>query len=357
MPSIVKSSSKSLARFTKGYLHVGYHEKHAREATGILKGIERQKGKIRNHDKIRCDDYATGVFGHIHFAPWLYVYTVVAGQFKEGWIPDNYYGSVVVPKLKGEYGKMSSLNTLNSVFFQSKSFPDVLSYANGIFFDNEQQFVPYEDVVSILFDNQDRTVFKLDSSMRGRGIHIITRDAFRIDRIQNLGNGVFQRYINQHSIFEKFSKNSVATLRVTTVFLDNGEVSVRCGYLRFGSGDDTYVKPETSIRVPIDLATGAFSDTGYTADWNETKTHPAGDVAFAGNIIPNFNTCIETVKKLHRKVPVVRCIGWDITVDNEGNVQILEWNGRHNGIKFGEATQGPCFADLGWEQLATEPEM
>jgi hypothetical protein len=89
VPSIVKSSLKSLARFTKGYLHVGYHEKHAREATGILKGIERQKGKIRNHDKIRCDDYATGVFGHIHFAPWLYVYTVVAGQFKEGWIPDS----------------------------------------------------------------------------------------------------------------------------------------------------------------------------------------------------------------------------------------------------------------------------
>jgi len=357
VPSVVKSSLKALGRFVKGFINVGYHEKHAREATGILKGIERQKGKILNHDKKRCDDYATEVLGHIHFAPWLYVYTLIAGQFKEGWIPDNYYGAVVVPKLTGKYGRVSSFNTLNTVLFQSKSFPDVLSYANGIFFDKDYRFVPFEDAKSVLFGNQDRVVFKLDSSKRGRGIHIIKRDTFSVDRIQMLGNGVFQRYINQHSVFEKFANNSVTTLRVTTVFLDNGEVSVRCGYLRFGSGDDTYVKPETSIRVPIDLATGAFSDTGYAADWNETKIHPTSKVAFASNSIPNFKTCIETVKKLHGKVPFVRCIGWDITVDHEGNVQILEWNGGHNGIKFSEATQGPCFADLGWEQLATEPEM
>ncbi|MFO8028765.1 MAG: sugar-transfer associated ATP-grasp domain-containing protein [Cyclonatronaceae bacterium] len=355
MSSFVKSSLKTLARFTKGYLHEGYHEKHAREATGILKAIEHQRGKIRNQDKKRCDDYATEVLGHIHFAPWLYVYTVIAGQFKEGWIPDNYYGSVVVPKLKGEYGKMSSLNALNTVLFQSKSFPDVLFYANGIFFDNEYQFVPLEDAESIIFGDQDRAVFKLDLSLRGRGIHIIKRDRFSVDYIQKLGNGVFQRYIKQHGVFEKFAIDSVATLRVTTVFQDNGEVSARASHLRFGTGDDAYVKSRTNIRLPIDLETGAFHDAGYTVDWNETKTHPTSNVEFAGNRIPNFKTCIATVRKLHRKVPFVRCVGWDISVDFEEHVQVMEWNGGHNGIKFTEATQGPCFADLGWEHLAPTP--
>jgi hypothetical protein len=32
----------------------------------------------------------------------------------------------------------------------------------------------------------------------------------------------------------------------------------------------------------------------------------------------------------------------------------MEWNGTYNDIKFSEATQGPCFADLGWERLWKE---
>jgi len=39
-------------------------------------------------------------------------------------------------------------------------------------------------------------------------------------------------------------------------------------------------------------------------------------------------------------------------IDSSLPVQIMEWKGGHNGIKFSEATRGPCFADLGWEQLA-----
>jgi hypothetical protein len=29
----------------------------------------------------------------------------------------------------------------------------------------------------------------------------------------------------------------------------------------------------------------------------------------------------------------------------------MEWNGWHNDIKFSEAADGPCFADLGWQNL------
>lgn len=239
--------------------------------------------------------------------------------------------------------------------FIKSSLKSLGRYANGIFFDKEYRFVPFEDAERVLFGDENRAVFKLDSSLRGRGIHIVKRDTFRIDHIQKLGNGVFQRYIKQHGVFEKFTKDSVATLRLTTVFQDNGEVTVRAGYLRFGTGDDTYVRSRTRIAVSIDLETGVFHDTGYTIDWNETKKHPTSKLEFAGNRIPNFKTCIETVKKLHRKVPFVRCVGWDITVDHEEHVQVMEWNGGHNGIKFTEATQGPCFADLGWEHLAPTP--
>jgi hypothetical protein len=50
-------------------------------------------------------------------------------------------------------------------------------------------------------------------------------------------------------------------------------------------------------------------------------------------------------------VPFTSIIGWDVAVDENHNVKVMEWNGDHNDIKFSEATQGPCFSDLGWEEL------
>jgi hypothetical protein len=32
----------------------------------------------------------------------------------------------------------------------------------------------------------------------------------------------------------------------------------------------------------------------------------------------------------------------------------MEWNAEHNDIKFSEATQGPCFADLRWDRLVPQ---
>lgn len=260
----------------------------------------------------------------------------------------------VVPKVQGGYGGLARLRGLNTVMLQSDAFPDLLSYANGIFFDTAQRFISPDSVRDKLFKNVERVVFKLDHSRQGKGIYFFTSDSFSVEKIQQLGNGLFQSFVQPHRLFAKFANHSVATLRITTVYKDNAEVSVRGCHLRMGSGNDSHVQGGKSILVPIDLESGAFSDVGYTPEWLETKIHPTSHVTFAGNVIPAFNACIRTVTELHKKAPYTRCVGWDVTVDREENVRLLEWNAAYNGIKFGEATQGPCFADLGWERLRNE---
>lgn len=333
-----------------------YHLNQSKLANKILKGIEVSKGKTSNSDIKSCDDYSVDVLGHKHFAPWLYVYSAISGKFKEGWIPDNFYGLIVVPKLNGSYRKVSSLKPLNFAIFQSDLFPDLLSYANGIFFDRDYKFVPPEAVEAKLFEDNNKVIFKLDDSLQGLGVHVFDRNSFSAKKIEKLGNGLFQGFIQQHSLFNEFASNSVATIRITTVYEDNGEVSVRACYLRFGSGDETHVQSKTHIRVPIDLKTGAFNDIGYTPEWIEIQRHPTSKVEFSGKVIPAFRECVRTVTELHKKVPYVKCVGWDVTVDMDERVRLIEWNGGHNGIKFSEATEGPCFADLGWDKLRNELE-
>jgi hypothetical protein len=67
--------------------------------------------------------------------------------------------------------------------------------------------------------------------------------------------------------------------------------------------------------------------------------------------LPNFEHCISEIKRLHKSIFYIGCIGWDITIDNNNNLRIIELNGWHNGIRFHEMTQGPCFKGLRWEKL------
>ena len=342
--SLIRSAWKSVISYS-------YHHDHAVQAKAILKSIEGAKGRLSRSVVKECDGYAIDVLGHRHFAGWLYVYSAVAGGFKEGWIPDNYYGSVVVPKLKGHYGMVSALKPLHSTVFSHDSFPDILSYSSGLFFDTESRVLAPNSIKDRLFAGQDRVVFKLNDSSRGRGIFFFDKESFRLNEIFKLGNGLFQAFISQHEIFQEFGKGSVATLRMTTAMGDEGTTSLRACYLRLGTGTDTHVQSKSHVRIPIDMKSGAFNNYGFTTDWLEIDCHPTSRVKFQGRSIPAYDDCVKIVTNLHKRVPYVRCIGWDLAVDDRQKVRIMEWNARHNDIKFSEATQGPCFSDLHWERL------
>ncbi|MFL9988093.1 sugar-transfer associated ATP-grasp domain-containing protein [Paraburkholderia sediminicola] len=341
---VVRRSLKRAAQFK-------FHRDHGVQAGRVLHFLEQKYGKTDPANLKLADTYARDVFGNAVYAPWLRVYTAFSGMFKEGWIPDNYYGSVVVPSMKGSYGKLSDLKSISRLIFGSDAFPDVAYFANGLFFTDKSVVIPERELESVVFGQCDRVVFKLDGSGQGKGVYIFDRGNFDRETIKSLGNGVIQRFITQHRVFNVFASKPVATLRFTTVVDDAGGISIRACFFRLGRAEDTHIQSDRDICVPVDLATGELGRDGYMNDWGATEEHPDSGVRFSGVKIPAFAQCIAMVLDLHRKIPFARCIGWDVTVDADENVQVMEWNGEHNDVKFSEATQGPCFSDLKWERL------
>lgn len=341
---VVRGSIKKVACYK-------FHRDHGVQARKILRFLEANYGKTDPTNLKLADTYAREVFGNLLYAPWLRVYTAVSRTFKEGWIPDNYYGSVVVPNMKGRYGKISGLKTISRLIFDSDAFPDVAYFANGLFFTDENVAIPEHEVGNVVFRDSGRIVFKLDGSQQGRGVFIFDRATFDPQVIRALGNGVMQRFIIQHRSFNEFASKSVATLRFTTVVDDRGGISVRACFLRLGRAEDTHIQTDREICVPVNLSTGELCRVGYLSNWVDIEEHPDSRVRFAGVKIPAFSKCVLTVLELHKKIPFARCVGWDVTVDVDENVQVMEWNGEHNDVKFSEATQGPCFSDLKWERL------
>ena len=43
---------------------------------------------------------------------------------------------------------------------------------------------------------------------------------------------------------------------------------------------------------------------------------------FENKRIPNFNKCISTALELQKRMPFVRCIGWDMVIDKNDEVKI-----------------------------------
>jgi len=162
---------------------------------------------------------------------------------------------------------------------------------------------------------------------------------------------VFQTFVDQHVDFEPVSPQSVATLRLTTVHEGGGKVSVRQAFMRVGRVDDLHVKSTSSLRIGVDVDVGRFHPTGYTKTWATMEKHPDTGAVFGDHSVPGFDACRRLVEELHAQVPHVTCVGWDLAVDRDAQPVLLEWNGTHNGIKFSEAVQGPCFLGLGWETL------
>ena len=316
-----------------------------------MKGIEADRGKTDERLIDLSNEYAAEVLGSKSYAPWLYVYSALNNNFKEGWIPDNYYGKIVVPALKGNYGAIADYNALTSRLFNSPYFPDYVYFANGLWMTPEYKVLSQSEVADLAFQNTDKVVYKIDNSGQGNGVYILNRKKFNIHNLMKLGNGVLQKFAIQHSFFQEIMPDSVACVRTTSVIDDHGDVSVRSCYLRVGRRSHTHLKPDSLIRVSVDINTGILDKHGYLANWHEIEEHPDTHFVFSGKSIPNFEKFLATTITLHKKVPFTRIIGWDLIMDKDDNIQVIEWNGSHNDIKFSEAKHGPCFANLGWEEL------
>jgi hypothetical protein len=325
------------------------HSRKWAEARRALRKVEAARGPTNRRLIEQANDYAVQVLGWKGYAPWLQLYAAVTREFREGWLPDNYYQAVVMPEVNGEYRRLSRLRGTNSILFDGKGFPDLGYSVNGLFYDSAFQAIPWDKVKGYLAERADRVVFKADSSSLGKGIRFLDPAALDVAALQRLGNGVIQTRVVQHEFFDEFMPSSVATIRLCSIIADDGRPSVRACYLRFGRLADSHVLADDQVRIAVDLTDGRLSPEGFLSDWTPVDRHPDTAQAFADRALPHLDRCVAMVLNLHARGPQARCVSWDLVVDAEGEVRVLEWEG--GVVSFAEATQGPCFADLGWDQL------
>src|SRR5262249_12393211 len=183
--------------------------------------------KLTPHLKRIADDYAIQVLGGKEYAPWLYVYALTNDGFKEGWIPDNFFGRFVVPKANKNLGIVTSFRTLSNAILKTCALPDVAYYIDGIFYTRDLEPTDVASVRQAIGDTCQSVFLKKDSSTRGQGIIKPPVTDVNENRFRQIGNSVIQSPIQQHEFFERIISDCVATIRITTARDANGRIDMR----------------------------------------------------------------------------------------------------------------------------------
>ncbi len=228
---------------------------------------------------------------------------------------------------------------------------------DGVFY-NEQYKTIDETYLSEKIENYKKVIIKPSDGMEGRGVELIEvcqydRCSLR-DKLLSFGkNYVIQEVISQHKSLSVFNESSVNAIRVMTLRM-NGKINYLHSTLRFGLPgsytDMNFIGGKEIAHVCAISSRGEVSDHWYDMDGRKSSFSILG----IGNreIIPVFDRIIDTAIAVHEGLHHFDLVGCDITVDQQGDPVLIEYNVYWPGIIIPQYCHGPLFGDLTEELLS-----
>lgn len=329
-----------------------HHQAHAKAAWQYIEDVERHNGwKLTNAVRKQADEYAVRVFGSKEYAPWLYFFSLYSREFKEGLIPLNYYARYVLPD--SSLTRISSVKTFSRIALKTDVLPDIGYFLNSKFYNRDFTIMPLHDLRRLIEEKYGEVIVKRDNSLRGMNNYILGVDQITLETFESIGDCVIQYFVKEHDFFTKIVEGSTATIRIVTVRNLKGEIEYRGSLLNLGRKDVKIYRSDIGIRVPIMDEFGLLNKFCYGHDFQQFNAHPDTGVGFENKKIPRFSDAVNFCLKLHKTIPHFPIIGWDVTIDHQENIKLLEWNAGapHPGIITLQLINGPCFRGLGWEEL------
>lgn len=277
-------------------------------------------------------------------------------KFSSDYLPASYYSPIIEDTLNPLRSKLSlSHKSLTEIIYGGiVKFPDtILRSFNGIYFNNELRPLTKDVAASILDSCRGEALLYKPAlaTCQGKGISII--DSSNWDHIVEMtGFGtnlpvsdfVIQRFVDQSPFTKRFNPSSLNCMRITTLNL-NGKVSVCSRAIKFGPVNsivDNIGTGKRGIAVGL-LEDGSLCEYGFYGNGEKGYSH--NDVIFKGNIIPNFNKVLETAKRLHSVNSECKLIGWDLALDSNNDVVLIEGNTVCPSISFEQMATGPIFGE------------
>jgi hypothetical protein len=202
-----------------------------------------------------------------------------------------------------------------------------------------------EHSIDRLRSSAPEIVVKKDGGFAERDIRFLKTKEIDIKQLsggkQNL---VLQPVIQQHPGLSEFHEHSLNTLRIATFLEIDGAVSFKFVLCRFGTGGNRLDNTNSGgkycfLNIEGTPITGALDSIGLNVD-NENPTL-AEKLKYLK--IPSVGDAIEKCLHHHSIFPYVRYIAWDVSIDMDSKVRMIEWNAIRPGMWQAEPYVGPIW--------------
>lgn len=238
-----------------------------------------------------------------------------------------------------------------SLIFKDIKQPEVIARnIGGIFVDESYCLLSFDDIISRINEQSEVICKPSLESGSGRSIQFWDTKSNRNEIVSFLENTnekdyIIQRIIRQHESLNKIHANSINSLRIVSLLMQEG-VYILSSNLRMGVNEgrvDNVTAGGISCGINPDGTLKKYATAYYSGE--RFDKHPQGAV-FEGYTVPSYDKALELVRKAHPLIPHFRLVSWDIAINEDGEPILIEANMRKGGINLNQFNNGPLFGDL-----------
>ena len=277
------------------------------------------------------------------------------GVYSKDYIPMAFFHTEILGRLNriDMYNAYSDKN-LDDVLLTKVKHPHYyLKNVNGYFY-FEGRPVSEADAVKLCANLND-VIIKPSFSKKGNGVKkisvqdgAVSCDGMSITLKELFGqykkDFLIQEAVRQHPRIAALNPTSVNTLRMAT-YRSGMDVLLVYAVIRIGrSGQvvDNQSAGGISAKINPDgtLCKYAFGKAG-----DDLIEKTDSGIVLEGYQLPFYDKAVAKVKELHYSLPLFDLVGWDISIDEEGEPVLIEWNGRPGpsqtacGTGYGDLTE------------------
>ena len=259
--------------------------------------------------------------------------------FSKDYVPKDFYTVELLPRANFyRFTPAYDDKNIYDILFAGENVAHpILKNMNGYYY-FEGRAVSEEEALD-LCKNLEKVIIKPALEKSGSGVRLLTvKDGVtNVDgrTLKNLfdeykRNFLIQKCVKQHKDLAALNPTSVNTLRILS-YRSGMEVLILYSVIRIGrSGQviDNQCAGGISTIITKDGKLGKTAFGGYSED-NVLVTDTG--ITLDGYQLPSYDKTIDFVKRLHLKLPYLNIVGWDISIEENGEPILIEFN-THPGL-------------------------
>ena len=304
--------------------------------------------KLTDIEKKKIDAFYEENYGKKVKYNWHKLYQSFTGKFDENYFPEFLFSSILEPKMNAvDYRYVLDDKLMLPLYCigipNTRTPRTYYTISNGICFDEHKQIIECNENVPIMDMSNSVIIKPVQDTSSGVGVRKISgieniRAALLV-AVKDNKSVIVQECICQNIKLSKLNPSSVNTFRVIT-YLWNGKVCHVPVTLRIGQGGSFLDNAHAGGMFVAVNDNGVLGDVAFTEFGDRYTEHPDTHFQFKGYELDFVPQIIDVSKKMHLNTPQIGIISWDITVDQNGTIVVIEANTRGQGIWLPQMAHG-----------------